>query len=85
LAKTFEPGAPSPQVRLETLKKCQEKGFLVGVNYIPVLPFLSDSDRQLDEMIKTAKDYGADFAFVGALTLFGKGPTDCKTLYYKVL
>jgi DNA repair photolyase len=67
------------------MKKCKEQGFLTGVNYIPVLPFLSDSDEQLDKMIRTAKDYGADFAFVGALTLFGKGPTDCKTLYYKVL
>lgn len=85
LARLFEPGAPSPKVRLETMQKCKEQGFLVGVNYIPVLPFLSDSDSQLDEMIRTAKDYGADFAFVGALTLFGKGPTDCKTLYYKVL
>ena len=56
-----------------------------GANFIPVLPFLSDSDEQLEEMIKTAKDYGADFALVGGLTLFGKGPQDCKTLYYKVL
>ncbi len=85
LARIFEPGAPSPKVRLETMQKCKEQGFLVGVNYIPVLPFLSDSDSQLDKMIRTAKDYGAEFALVGALTLFGKGPADCKTLYYKVL
>ena len=67
------------------MKRCKEEGFLVGVNYIPVLPFLSDSESQLDEMIKTAKDYGANFALVGALTLFGNGPADCKTLYYRVL
>jgi hypothetical protein len=36
-------------------------------------------------MIRTAKDYGADFVLVGGLTLFGTGPTDCKTLYYPVL
>jgi hypothetical protein len=36
-------------------------------------------------MIKAAKDYGADYAFVGTLTLFGDGPADCKTLYYKFL
>jgi DNA repair photolyase len=85
LARLFEPGAPSPKERLEAMQKCKEQGFLTGVNYIPVLPFLSDSDSQLDGMIKTAKDYGADFVFVGALTLFGKGPADCKTLYYRVL
>jgi len=36
-------------------------------------------------MIKTAKDYGADFVFVGALTLFGNKPADCKVLYYKFM
>lgn len=81
LAKIFEPGAPPPKERLETMKKCKEQGFLAGANYIPVLPFLSDSDAQLDEMIQTAKDYGADFTLVGSLTLFGEG----KRLYYRVL
>jgi DNA repair photolyase len=85
LAKILESGAPSPLERLETLKKCKEKGFLVGLNYIPVLPFLSDSEDQIDEMIKTAKEYCADFVFVGGLTLFGKEPYDSKILYYQFL
>jgi DNA repair photolyase len=85
LAKILEPGAPAPRERLETMKKCREEGFLTGVCYIPTLPFISDAEEQLDEMIKTAKDYGADYVLVGALTLFGNGPADCKTLYYKFL
>ena len=85
LAKLFEPGAPTPQERLETLQTCKEEGFLVGVNFIPVLPFLSDSEEQLEGMIRTARDYGADFVLIGGLTLFGTGPTDCKTVYYTVL
>lgn len=85
LAKIFEPGAPTPQERLETLRTCKQDGFLVGVNFIPVLPFLSDSEEQLEAMIKTAKDFGAVFVLVGGLTLFGTGPTDCKTVYYNVL
>jgi DNA repair photolyase len=85
LAKILEPQAPTPKERLETMKKCKEEGFLVGVDYIPVLPFLSDTDEHLDEMIKTAKDQGADFVLVGALTLFGNKPADCKTLYYQFL
>ena len=85
LAKILEPGAPKPMERLETMKKCKEKGFFTGICFIPVLPFLSDSDEQLEETIRTAKEYGADFIFVGGLTLFGKGPADCKTLYYKFL
>ncbi len=85
LAKILEPGSPIPRERLETMQKCKEEGFFVGINFIPVLPFISDSEEQLDEMFKTAKQYGADFIFVGGLTLFGKGSTDCKTLYYKFL
>lgn len=62
LAKILEPGAPAPKERLETIQKCKKEGFLVGVDFIPVLPFLSDADEQLDEMIKIAKEYGQIFA-----------------------
>ncbi|MBW1972358.1 MAG: radical SAM protein [Deltaproteobacteria bacterium] len=85
LAKILEPGAPMPKQRLETMKRLKENGFLVGINFIPVLPFLSDSEDKLDEMIKAARDYGADFVFVGGLTLFGKGEADCRTLFYRFL
>jgi len=85
LAKILEPGAPKPIERLKIMKKCKEKGFFTGICFIPVLPFLSDSEEQIEETIKTVKEYGADFIFIGGLTLFGKGPADCKTLYYKFL
>jgi len=85
LAKILEPGAPEPIERLETMKRCKEEGFLTGICFIPVLPFLSDSEEQLEKTIKTVKEYKADFVFVGGLTLFGNGPADCKTLYYKFL
>ena len=85
LAKILEPGAPKPIERLDAMKRCKERGFFTGICFIPVLPFLSDSEEQVEETIKTVKEYGADFIFVGGLTLFGKGPADCKTLYYKFL
>ncbi|MCP2520308.1 radical SAM protein [SCandidatus Aminicenantes bacterium Aminicenantia_JdfR_composite] len=85
LAKILEPGAPVPEKRLETMKKCKDEGLFTGMCFIPVLPFLSDSEEQLEEMIKTAKKYGADFIFVGGLTLFGNGQADSRTLYYRFL
>jgi DNA repair photolyase len=85
LARILEPGAPPPRERLETVKKCREEGLFTGVCYIPVLPFLSDTEEQLDVMIRTAKEYGADYVFVGTLTLFGNRRADCKTLYFKFL
>jgi len=81
IAEVFEAGAPSPNERLKVLQKVKEQGFYTGIAYIPVLPFISDSSEQLEEMIKVAGEIGADYIFVGALTLYGVG----KELYYKVL
>ena len=85
IAATLEPGAPPPMERLETMKKCKEAGLKVGVSCIPTLPFISDGDDHLELIVSTAKAYGADFIFIGGLTLFGNQPADSKTLYYKFL
>jgi DNA repair photolyase len=84
-ARIFEPGAPSPQQRLEALKKCKDVGLMAGVNFIPVLPFLSDDEGSIDRMIGMAKEYGADYVLLGGLTLFGDGPGDSRTKYFEAL
>ena len=81
IAKIFEPNAPKPKERLKALQKIKEHGLYAGIAYIPVLPFISDSDEQLERMIKVAGEFQADYVFVGALTLYGIG----KELYYKVI
>ena len=81
IAKIFEPNASEPKERLETLQRMKEAGFYTGIAFIPVLPFISDSAEQIEEMIKAAKEFQADYVFVGALTLYGIG----KELYYKAL
>ena len=85
LAKILEPNAPTPKERLETMKKFKDEGFKVGVCYMPVLPFLSDSDKQIEKMVVLAKNYGADSILTAGLTLFGDEPKDSKTAYYKVI
>lgn len=85
LAGIFEPGASTVEVRLETMKKFKQEGFLVGANLMPLLPFLSDSEEDLDKMIGKMKEYGAEFVLVGGLTLFGDKPVDCKVRYYNAL
>jgi DNA repair photolyase len=85
IASALEPGAPGPMKRLETMRKCKEAGFMVGVNCIPTLPFISDTEDQLEQMVRAAKEHGADYILIGGLTLFGDKPADSKTLYYKFL
>ena len=57
----------------------------MGVNAIPVLPFISDTEEGLEKIIAAAKEYEADYILVGGLTLFGNGIADSKTLFYKFL
>jgi hypothetical protein len=58
---------------------------MVGVNFIPALPLITDSAEKIEEMVIAAKNHGADYIFIGGLTLFGSRPSDSKTLYYKFL
>jgi len=81
ISRIFEPGAPSPLERLKAMRRVKDVGFKAGVAYIPVLPFISDTEEELEKMIGAAKEFGADYVFVGALTLYGFG----KELYYRVL
>jgi DNA repair photolyase len=85
IARTLEPGAPLPMQRLRTMRRFKDAGFLVGVNCIPVLPFISDSEDQLDDVVRAAKDHGADYIHIGGLTLFGNQAADSKVLYNKFL
>ena len=71
LAKQIEPGAPSPRKRFETLNECSAHSFLCGVNAMPLLPFITDTDEELEKIISAAKIYGAHYVMVASLTLFG--------------
>jgi DNA repair photolyase len=85
IASTLESGAPPPQQRLNTMKKMKDAGFLVGMNCIPTLPFISDADEQLEQLVVAGKEHGADYILIGGLTLFGNQPADSKTLYRRFL
>ncbi len=85
LSGKLEPGAPSPQRRLNTLQQCAGAGFLCGLNAMPLLPFISDTDEELEKIVSAAKKHGAHFILTGSLTLFGKQPHDSKPLYFRFL
>jgi DNA repair photolyase len=85
LAKQIEPGAPSPQKRLDTLKACSEYGFLCGVNAMPLLPFITDTDEELEKMFAASKQSGAQYILTAGLTLFGNEGKDSKQLVFRFL
>jgi len=71
-ARTFEPNAPAPRERLNTIQKLREEGFLVGIAYMPILPYITDTLEELEEMVKTAKEVDAQYLFFSPLTYPGK-------------
>lgn len=81
VAEIFEPNAPKPKERLETLQRAKDEGFFAGIAYMPILPFISDSYQQLEEMIKVAKELHVDYVFFSPLTLYGIG----KEIYFRIL
>ena len=57
--KATEPGTPHPRKRVEAVAKLNEAGVPCGVLVAPILPGLSDSAEQLDEVVGACVAAGA--------------------------
>ncbi|MFI9386490.1 intein-containing Rv2578c family radical SAM protein [Kutzneria sp. NPDC052558] len=66
---TLEPGTPSPQARLELVRRVTDAGLPCGVFIAPVLPWLTDSRERLDELLGSIAAAGATGVTVLALHL----------------
>lgn len=69
LQHSIEPGTPTTQARLDTVRALADAGFRVGVFLMPVLPHITDSVGAIDEALSRIADAGADHAVYGALHL----------------
>ena len=69
LQHSIEPGTPTTQARLDTVRALTDAGFRVGVFLMPVLPHITDSVGAIDEALSRIADAGADHAVYGALHL----------------
>jgi len=59
LRGSVEPGAPPPRRRLEVVRRLTDAGIPTGVLMAPVLPYLSDSDEQIDATVAAIAASGA--------------------------
>ena len=57
--RTSEPGTPHPRKRVEAVAKLNDAGIPCGVLVAPILPGLSDSPEQLEEVVKAVLEAGA--------------------------
>ena len=38
---------------------------------MPLLPFITDTDEEMEKIVAAAKQYGANYILIAGLTLFG--------------
>jgi DNA repair photolyase len=69
LQQAIEPGTPTAQARLDTVRAATDAGFSVSVFMMPVLPHLTDSPEALDAALARVKAAGASRVVHGALHL----------------
>ncbi|MGO2718789.1 MAG: Rv2578c family radical SAM protein, partial [Brachybacterium tyrofermentans] len=69
LQKAIEPGTPTTAARLATVRAAADAGFRVTVFLMPIMPWLTDSDAQLDEALAQIAAAGAERVVFGALHL----------------
>jgi len=68
-AAMLEPGASSPEERLEVVRRAKEAGFFSGVMSMPMCPGISESLDSFTAIVDAAERAGADFVYPGGLTL----------------
>jgi DNA repair photolyase len=69
LARKLEPRAPRPDLRLEAVRQLNLAGIHAGVICAPVLPEITDHPRDLEALVKAARDAGAKYIYANALFL----------------
>jgi DNA repair photolyase len=69
LARMLEPRAPRPDLRLDAVRTLSQAGLRVGVSCSPVIPGITDSQQDLDALIRAAADAGGDYVFANPLFL----------------
>jgi DNA repair photolyase len=69
LQKAIEPGAPTTQARLDTVKALSDAGFPVTVFLMPILPHMTDSVEAIDRALVRIEEVGARSVIYGALHL----------------
>jgi len=70
LARLLEPRAPRPDLRLKAVRKLVDAGIFTSVNCAPVLPGITDSPADLENLVRASAAAGA--GSVAAIPLFLK-------------
>lgn len=63
LAGKIEPNAPRPSQRFAAIRELTSAGLFAGILLMPVLPFITDGEEAIREIIRQGKEAGAKFIY----------------------
>lgn len=72
LSSILEPLASSPEKRFSVLRAFKDTKATTGLHMMPVLPFLTDSPQNLEQVLSHAAECEVDYALPGLLYLRGE-------------
>ena len=69
IRRAVEPGTPPASRIFEAIKKFTDAGVCCGVNVDPIMPLITDTDEELEAVVKSCKDAGLQHVFGAMLRL----------------
>lgn len=67
----IEPGASLPLDRVRLLSECGRTNAHTGFHFMPILPFISDDEASLEQMVRWAREAEVSYMLSGFLYLTG--------------
>jgi len=69
ISKIFEPEVSSPTERFALMKRLKQNGISTGMFLMPLIPFVTDSPKMIEQTLRKGKEAGVDFVVFGTMTL----------------
>ncbi len=70
LSRKIEPNVCASSERLKAMKRLSEQGLFVGTLLTPIIPFITDSEKNIRNVIRLSAESGAKFVYsMGGVTL----------------
>ncbi|UCF69861.1 MAG: radical SAM protein [candidate division WOR-3 bacterium] len=70
--KIFEPGAPPAEKRFKAIRTLAQDGIRTSVFVAPVIPYISDSSATITDILRAAKNAGAEYVMFDTLNPYPK-------------
>ena len=71
LKQAFEPCSPGIKQRLQSIRQLTEAGIYAGVSMMPIIPFLGDDEKHLEDLVIATRDHGGQCLLSGGMTMNG--------------